>query len=47
MKKSLKAKKRGLSVVAEWLKQLPLEKEDIEHIIEAISTVTYKGGHGK
>ncbi|MCZ0755123.1 HD domain-containing protein [Anoxybacillus sp. J5B_2022] len=36
----------GMQAVQRWLWQLPLPTEESEHIVSAISTVSYKGGHG-
>jgi uncharacterized protein len=41
------SEEKGLSVVAEWLEQMPLSNQDKEHIIEIISSVSFKGGNGK
>lgn len=36
----------GLHTVQQWLRQLPIAQAVYEHIVSAISTVSYKGGHG-
>ncbi|MBA2875895.1 HD domain-containing protein [Thermaerobacillus caldiproteolyticus] len=41
------SEEKGMATVRAWLTQLPLSTDEIEQIIEAISTVSYKGGHGK
>ncbi|WP_044748372.1 HD domain-containing protein [Bacillus alveayuensis] len=41
------SEEKGLSVVAEWLEQMPLSNHDKQHIIEIISSVSFKGGNGK
>jgi len=35
----------GMQAVQQWLWQLPLSRAESEHIVSAISTVSYKGGH--
>ncbi len=38
---------KGLSAVTSWLEQMPLSNDNKEHIIDIISSVSFKGGHGK
>ncbi|WP_027409782.1 HD domain-containing protein [Anoxybacteroides tepidamans] len=37
----------GMRLVREWLARFPMGTEERESVIEAISTVSYKGGNGK
>jgi uncharacterized protein len=41
------SEEKGLSIVTEWLEQMPLPNHDKERIVEIISSVSFKGGHGK
>jgi uncharacterized protein len=41
------SEEKGLMIVSEWLDQMQLTNREKEQIMEIISSVSFKGGHGK